>query len=1168
MNLTESYSGNNQRFEGDLTLMLRTLPAGARATRAILTLQPVAPAGGTLFRESLLFTGAQGELGAESNSGSDFIGVDFHARRTLARAQGSGGSFTLQVDMGGALVAVADNGTFLANGGTAWPVVMPSAQDNLPTLTVNRFRLRRITTGGSFELSEVQVRSVPSNLQVRLGQMAPFWVRLGELSVAATSPDFSEVLNFFLTTLEPKDGYYQMPLTIHSDTLARLEATISIDFIIEQAVLPPHLDEVNLPFDYGTLPGADDSLLTVRLPRGAVPVKGGSQAGIRGSFDPSRLALSDPGELPATGVVTVSPQCSLAQPLVAAAEIALTGIDLPLANTSPGLAGLYLSLVADADGKPSGEILAEVEVKVAKPLPNGRVWGSATLPNPFRILTGVRNWLVLQSRDGDAYWSVAAGSADQPTLQCSRDGGLSWRAAGGQGLTLPLAAQLRLRHIPERFKMPVQLQIGKGPGAVRRRLDEFAPAGKVEFSFDFADQLKEHLARPEIGPTCGGESPLCNGDFSLPVPADATRRLFGFDSRKDWEIVGRVDLSRGINLSVERFLTVSVDGGRPRRVDCAGAVPARTELSEIILAINRAVGVTVASEAPSFSTSGGPLGSGRLYLVSPLGDDGEVTLHPWCQRGLPDCWQGSGDQVSRIRRRREDGTTAAILLADPALLPALSAGLGPEKNPIDLACFTPPDLGVSASPGARLSQRFAVAAECSYRLGFAYAVVAPAASAASEKPACKPEALAAPGWELEWFDSAGTSLGVAGTKLETATTSFNTPARGPVEARLEAPVGADEAELRLLHPAASGYGLMLGGLSFLPSPQTVENSDFSQWQGPFGAQTPAGWTLQGGWLEQGSVPGRNDGVRLVGGGDAPEDAILVQHLAVKAGIDYELNVVASPLPFGTMDDENRPLASRPRLELQWLAASPLGEALTLPLDGPGFSGRGLSITAPAGATQAELKLIQPLGEGDLLVAGVELIKTETVEVPLIFLGESPGTLKVNALRVAYDLPERITTPQASRQATMAIRQQVVAGASMALADQSAAIVAGVGKRYTAVLAQQPSPILTVGQLAALDPMVEIKGISLERRLEIKASAETILDIAAEFAPFAALFHEPVMTLLSSVPEVLARRSKQPLEQLMALQKKLRAQHLLLNNKALLGMTLGDLAAQGSKKRRL
>ena len=1163
MKLTETYSGNNQRFEGDLTLMLRTLPAGAQATKATLTLRPVAPEGGTLFRESLLFSGNQGELGAEKTQGGNTIEVDFHARRTLARALGSGGNFTLQVDMGGALVGVAADGTFLSGGGAPWTVVLPPTQDNLPTLTVSRFRLTRISTGGGFDLSEVQLRSVPSNLQLRLGEMAPFWVRLGELAAADTSPDFSAVLNFFLTTLEAQDGYYQIPLTIHSDTLARLEVTLAVDYIIEQAVLPPHLQEVDLPFDYGTLPGASDSLLTVRLPRGAVPVKGRSQAGIRGTFDPSRLALDEPGDMPSTGVVTVSPTCSLAQPLAAATEIALTGIDLPLANTRPGLAGLNVTLVSDDDGKPSGSILAEAEVKVAKPVPDGRVWGSATLPQPFRILPGVRYWLVLQSRDGEADWSVAAASAPQPTLQCSRDGGLSWRAAGGQGLVLPLAAQLRLRHIPERFQLPVQLQIGKGPGAVRRRLDEFAPTGKVEFTFDFADKLKEHLERPEIGLGCGGESPLCNSDFFQPLPADASRRLLGFDSMKQWDIEGQVDLRRGINLSVERFLTLSVDGGRPRRIDCAGAVPARTTLSEIIQAINRALGAKVASEATTIGHSGVPEGTGRLRLVSPQQHYGELILHPWCSRGLPDCWQGSGERVQRLRRRRrEEETQMTVLLADPELLPALAASLGPEKNPTPLACFAPSELGVSSSAGARLTQRFAVSPECSYRFGLAYAVIVPATE---EKPGCKPEALAAPSWELEWFDRAGASLGLSGQPLETAPTSFNTPTRGDVAARLEAPGGAAAAELRLLHPAASRYGLLLGGLSLVPAPQVAENADFSQWQGS-GTPTPVGWEVQSGWVEQGSGPGRYDGVRLLGTGDAPEEAILAQRLSVKPETGYELKIVAQPLPFGSLEDEQRPLADRPRLELQWLAASPLGEPLTLALDGPGFSGRALALTAPPGATQAELKLIQPLGEGDLLVAGVELLKTEMLEIPLIFLGEAPGHLKVNGLRVAYDLPAGTTRPQAqaSRQATMTSHRLVAAplGPGTALADRPASIVAGVGKRYSGILAQQPKPILTIGQLAALDPRMDIEGISLERRLEIKAAAETILDIAAGFAPYAALFQEPVTTLLTSVPEVLARRSKLPLAQLLALQKKLRAQHLLLNNKALLGMTLGDLGALG------
>jgi len=706
--------------------------------------------------------------------------------------------------------------------------------------------------------------------------------------------------------------------------------------------------------------------------------------------------------------------------------------------------------------------------------------------------------------------------------------------------------------------VPVQLQIGKGPGAVRRRLDEFAPAGKVEFTFDFDEKLQEHLESAEIGPGCGGPSLLCNGDFSQPPPADATRRLFGFDSRQSWEIVGNVDLSRGINLTVERFLTISVDAGSPRRIDCAGAAPERTSLSEIIQAINRGLGASIAAEATMVDSSGLSTGTGRLYLVSPQGDGGEVTLHLWCQRGLPDCWQGSADLLQRIRRRREVGSETILLLANPNLVPALTSNFDFNKNPIPLACSAAPGLGVTASGGALLGQRLAVAAECSYRLGIVYSVIA----AKEGGPGCQPSSLAAPSWELQWFDAAGTALGQQGGKLATEAVDRNTPAAGPVDERLQAPPGATAAELRLLHPAASGYGLVVAGVHFEPTPEAVVNGDFSQWQGPFGAQTPANWTVQSGWLELGGAPWENDGVRLLGTGDAPEDAVLTQTVAVKGGVDYELLVRARLLPSGSLEDANRPLAQRPRLELRWLAEAPLGEAVILPLDGPGFSGRALAATAPAGATGAELKLVQPLDQGlDLLVEQVQLTKSERVEVPLIFLGEAPGQLKVNDLRVAYDLPAPADGPQgASLQRVMALRSLAVERSSLALADRPAAIVAGVGKRYTAILAQQPKPITTVGQLARLDPTSAIPGIFLERRLEIKAAAETILDLGAELAAFTSLYQESVMTLLTSPPEVVARQGGLATEQVRALQKKLRTQHLLLNNKALHGMTLADLAA--------
>ena len=1144
MKLTETYLGQNDRFEGDQTLWLRSLPEGAKATRATVTLRPVAGPGGSRFRESIAFIGNEGELGADKNLGSNFIEIDFHVRRTLARAQGSGGTFTLQVDMGGALVGIAADGTFLAGRAAAWLVALPTIQDNLPSLTVSRFRLTcPAAAAGSFDLSEVQIYAVPSNLQARLGQMAPFWVRLGELAQPETSPDFAEVLNAFIATAEVKDGILQIPLVLHSDTLARLEVTLEIDYVIEQLVLPSHLSEVNIPFDFSTLPEADESLLMVRLPKIAVPVKGCTGAAIRGTFEPSRLAMGEAGEMPAAGVVIISPQCSLAQPVVADREISLSSIDLPLAKIKPGLAGLYLSLMSDADGKPSGDVLTEADVRVAKPLPDGRIWGSATLPEPYRVLTGARYWLVLQSRNGEAYWSVEEGNADQPTLQCSHDGGLSWRAAGGMGLSLPLAAQFRLRHLPERFQVPVQLQIGKGAGAVHRRLDEFSPAGRIEFGFDFADKLKEHLDHPDSLQSCRETPGLSNPDFALPAPDDATRLLFGFDTNDTnsyWNVSGSVDLSRGVNLSQRRFIVLSIGSAAPLKIDCSGADPAHTSIEEIVAAINREVGEKIAE------------GSSRLGQFLQLVSNDNLTLHNWCRRGLPQGWQGSGEKVHRFRRS-SDEPGFAILLADPGL----SAADLRVAWASGLVCLLEDDVPLSTDPGALLVQRFPVGTGCSYRLQFRYQVAA-SASLKSLKKACSPESLAPPRWEIAWLDETGSLLESVGANLKVRTPSLSP---GLVEERLTPPEGATQAEWRLDHPSSHSYGLAIDEVRIAPVEEETANGDFSRWEGEFGKHTPVGWTVEAGWIEEGMAPGRRQGLRLLGDSSAPEDAVLVQTVVVETDKKYQMQVTArlsSPL---SADAENLADQSRSRLELRWQTEDGPGEPMFLFLDDRGFSGRAWIGKAPAGASSIEIRLIHPRGESDLQLEAVRFRKIDMAEVPLTFLAEAPGELKVSDLRVTYDLPAPPKSVQTALQATLSAQPLPPEHFTSSLADQPAAIVAGVGRRYTAILVEQSVPIRTIGQLAAMDPAVEIEGIALERRLEIKAAAEMILDFAAECACFAASFREPMVALLTADSEVLSRRSGQPVEQVRQLQKKLRAQHLLLNNKALFGMTLEDLCAR-------
>ena len=71
-----------------------------------------------------------------------------------------------------------------------------------------------------------------------------------------------------------------------------------------------------------------------------------------------------------------------------------------------------------------------------------------------------------------------------------------------------------------------------------------------------------------------------------------------------------MNLDRGIDLSVQRFILLSIDNGDPIRIDCAGIIPARTLPDEVVDAINGAVGNNVAK-----------YNDGRLIITSPNGGE-------------------------------------------------------------------------------------------------------------------------------------------------------------------------------------------------------------------------------------------------------------------------------------------------------------------------------------------------------------------------------------------------------------------------------------------------------------------------------------------------------------------------------------------------------------------
>jgi hypothetical protein len=110
----------------------------------------------------------------------------------------------------------------------------------------------------------------------------------------------------------------------------------------------------------------------------------------------------------------------------------------------------------------------------------------------------------------------------------------------------------------------------------------------------------------------------------------------------------------------------------------------------------------------------------------------------------------------------------------------------------------------------------------------------------------------------------------------------------------------------------------------------------------------------------------------------------------------------------------------------------------------------------------------------------------------------------------------------------------------------------------AILAGLPAPITMIAELAALDPESDIPGISRERRLELKSTAEMIIDLDISAALFSALAGESLEKLLFLPPDELAKRSSQTNAQAEQLQRQLRALRRLTKNERFRGLLLADL----------
>lgn len=517
MKLTDQYEGSADPFEGDRTLLWTSLPAGAKVSHAKLTLTPVSAPGGTLFQEQIRLAASPGDWSTTKATSTTGVDIDFHKPRTLVSVVQTGlTGASLQIDMGGVFVEINSAGAIKTpTDPTAFSL---SSDGTLPSLKVSKFRLVA-TAAGSLDVTSVTINTVPSNINVRLGKMGAFWPRPGDLVEADTSPDFADVLQVFLNNAPLTNGFYAIPLVIHSDTIARLDVSLDVEYVQQASVMPDGLQEVVLPFDFSSVPNARRGTLSVSLPPNARVLPTVTTARVLGTFDDTRVVYGPTGDVSPAGVVTVAPSDSQAQFFALDSPVAASAADVFINPQPPGI-NLSVDLRADLDGKPDSTSLLGTPAQVTVPSkPDHQpTWVNVPFGTEVHLQAKDQSkyWLVLESLQGQADWGVQPAASGKPVMQHTQDGGLSWRETPAPAAASPPSAFFRLRQVPATFQVPVDLQIGNGSQAQRVKLDRFQPLGRVDFTLnvpEVASGFNSFLAAAPAA--CSDAECLANGSFEL-----------------------------------------------------------------------------------------------------------------------------------------------------------------------------------------------------------------------------------------------------------------------------------------------------------------------------------------------------------------------------------------------------------------------------------------------------------------------------------------------------------------------------------------------------------------------------------------------------------------------------------------------------------------------------
>jgi predicted flap endonuclease-1-like 5' DNA nuclease len=1041
MKVTDRWDGAGTPFQGDRTLRLLAIPAGARIVSARARVRPLSADPAAPFVERLsLEPGAAPGAGAVGVVQERALEIDLRGRRTLHALEGTGlAGARVAVDPGGGIfVPVSAGGTL---GGTVDAPLRLTASGSLPGIAATRLRLAHDTAGAP-AVSAVLVRSLPAGLTLRVGGLPPFWAHPGELADEAATPDFAPLLGAWLAEQgKPENGYTAVPLVLHSESLARLELVVEVEVRLEATLLPGGMPEATLPFDLSSLAvaprGADPSGdLVARLPAGAAALPGETRLRVRGAFAETRAVAGrgptgviDP--VAAKGRALVSPAFAQAQEVPAGAGAVIVGVDLLLRPLTRA-AVLQVDLRGDAGGRPDRESLLPQAARVAireSADPAAAAWAGAVFAAPLTIDPCRRYWLVLQAVEGEAEWvayrgdseaalrlDLAGGAAcppagEAPSLQGSDDGGASWRAGGR------LIALYRLRALPARWEVPLEVEVGRGLDATRISLDRFGPLARVDFTVDdeaLAHAVTRHARGPADG--CAPGEALADGGFrrwtaqgegmEAPVPLRGMdgivplRAAAGVDGRWAYLLAAAGEKAVPVLLRVDVPADVVVDQAA---LDPAAPLPADDGGD-----VHAACALVVHPDgARAFVLTHAPTTERALLIQSveledgraapprrvSLSGDAHLPGFPLPAAVSPDggtLWVGSGGTVAGLSTDAlaEGGTDAALVVFRHSF---------PGER---VAC-----LAVSPD-GARLCVGMAFVAEDRGRLRVVDVSGSGGATETVAIPGLPRDVAVTPdgGWAVVAHDKGAALVDLARMAVLPVTAK---EARGTVSVVLEpggrrAWFGADDGlgvldlqRRTLLFPSPPEIGGTPAVLAATPQGDrlyaVLEREVLAI---PLGTRRLELWTAESGRMEVGPPRDpRARGVVLRAGDEGKADpAVLSQTVAVSAACRYVFAFAALASP-----------GSHAVAELLWVGpqGEPL-EPLQLPLaEGAGFGendgARTLRphrrvVLPPAGAAGVEVRFRVPVGAAEVaeasLAVSADLLVNGDLRLPL--LGEDGG----------------------------------------------------------------------------------------------------------------------------------------------------------------------------------